>query len=101
MNKGVREGEEFTPLWEPFLGGAPKCGGPEQLWRGPQGCNPGTQKNWEPGGGGGAQNLALLFPSPASPFSLFFSLWGSSRGILVVFELRDPQMCIFFEKWSK
>ena len=34
-----------------------------------------------------------FFPSPAAKFVLFFPLWGSSRGILVVFEGRDPQMC--------
>ena len=40
------------------------------------------------GGAGGlrAQNFALFFPSPAPIFVLFLSFWGSSRGILVVFE---------------
>ena len=33
-----------------------------------------------------AQNFALFLPSPAPIFALFPSLWGSSRGILVVFE---------------
>ena len=44
-------------------GGAPKGGAP---------------KGWE------AQNFALFLPFPAT-ISLFLSLWGSSRGILVVF----------------
>ena len=53
-----------------------KGGGPE-LWRprrvgGPK--------------GGGVQNFAFFFPSPAGKFVLFFPLWGSSHGILVVFE---------------
>ena len=34
----------------------------------------------------GAQNFAFFFPCPAAKFVLFFPLWGSSRGILVVFE---------------
>ena len=34
----------------------------------------------------GSRNFALFFPSPAAKFVLFFPLWGSSRGILVVFE---------------
>ena len=36
-----------------------------------------------------AQNFALFFHFPPL-FSLFFSLWGSSRGILVVFEASVP-----------
>ena len=42
-------------------------------------------EGWGPEGWG-AQNFALFFPSPAGKFVLFFTLWGSSRGILVVFE---------------
>ena len=38
--------------------------------------------------------FALFFLSPTGKFHSFFSLWGSSRGILVVFVGRDPQMCI-------
>ena len=40
------------------------------------------------GGGqkGGRPKISLFFPSPAAKFVLFFLLWGSSRGILVVFE---------------
>ena len=34
-----------------------------------------------------AQHFALFFPSPATTFALFVSLWGSSRGILVFFFL--------------
>ena len=36
-----------------------------------------------------------VFPSPASMFALFLSLWVSSRGILVVFEVVGPEMCTF------
>ena len=46
----------------------------------------------------GAQHFALfLFSSPRSHFSLFFSLWGSSRGILVVFEAPGPPPCARLE----
>ena len=82
--------------------------GPEG-W-GPEGCGPKPRKSGGPKGGGpekvgarrvgarrvgaqrveprrvGAQNFAPFFPSPATKFVLFFPLWGSSRGILVVFE---------------
>ena len=34
-----------------------------------------------------------FFPSPATIFILSSLFWGSSRGILVVFEGRDPEMC--------
>ena len=40
--------------------------------------------------GGRGQNFALFFPSLAPIFALFLSLWGSSRGILVVFEAPGP-----------
>ena len=39
--------------------------------------------------------FSVFVPSPAPIFALFLSLWGSSRGILVVFESRDPQMRTF------
>ena len=42
------------------------------------------------------RKISLFFsPSPATIFILFFPLWVSFRGILVVFEGRDPQMCTF------
>ena len=65
--------------WGPE-GWGPELWGPEG-W-GPEGWGP---EGWGPGGWG-AQNFALFFPSPAAKFVLFFPLWGSSRGILVVFE---------------
>ena len=45
----------------------------------------------------GPPKISLFFlPSPATKFVLFFPLWGSSRGILVVFlKRRDAQMCTF------
>ena len=57
---------------------------------------PRTQKTWgnEEWGpeGWGAPNCALFFPLPPS-FSLFFSLWRFSRGILVVFLKRRAIKC--------
>ena len=53
----------------------PKGGGPES-----GALKGGGEEGW------GAQNFALFFPCPAAKFVLFFPLWGSSRGILVVFE---------------
>ena len=38
--------------------------------------------------------LRVFFPFPAT-VSLFVSLWGSSRGILVVFEAPGSQICTF------
>ena len=37
----------------------------------------------------------FFFPSPATVFFLSSLSWGSFRGILVVFECRDPEMCTF------
>ena len=34
----------------------------------------------------GGPKFRAFFPCPAAKFVLFFPLWGSSRGILVVFE---------------
>ena len=45
----------------------------------------GGEKGGGPKGEGGPKFRAF-FPSPAAKFVLFFPLWGSSRGILVVFE---------------
>ena len=85
-------------------GGGQKGGGPEG-W-GPEGWGP-TQKKWGPerwragkvegrkggghkGGGhkGGARRVKIsrFFSLSRRKFLFFFSLWGSSRGILVVFE---------------
>ena len=62
----------------------------KKTWtRGPKGGAPNPEKVGLPKGGAlegwEARNFALFSPSPASPFSFFFSLWVSSRGILVVF----------------
>ena len=43
-----------------------------------------------------AQNFALFFSSPTPIFILFFSLWGSSRGILVVFWSVGPSNVLVF-----
>ena len=48
----------------------------------PEGWKGGAPKGGAPKGG--AQNFAL-FSLSAAKFVLFFPLWGSSRGILVVF----------------
>ena len=58
--------------------------GPEG-WRalrvGPKG---GAPKGGAPTGGG-PKISRFFFPSPATKFVRFFPLWGSSRGILVLF----------------
>ena len=70
--------EEFGPegsgtaAWGPE-GRAPRWGGP---------------KVWGPKVGG--PKFRFFFPSPAPIFALFLSLWGSSRGNLVVFEAPGP-----------
>ena len=57
-------------------------------------------EGWGPEGvGWGAQNFALFFSSPAGKFVLFFPLWVSSRGILVVFDALGPEMCTFGVLW--
>ena len=63
-------GPEGHQGWGPKTKKKPKGGGPE-LWKGP--------------------NFALFF-SLFRPYlrSFFLSLWGSSRGILVVFEALGP-----------
>ena len=48
----------------------------------------GARKGWGPEGVGGPN--ALFFHLPPQNFVLFFPLWGSSRGILVVFEVPGP-----------
>ena len=65
----------------------------------PQRVGPKPRKNWAPKGGatkgGGAQNFAL-FSLSRHHFVLFVSLWGSSRGFLVVFvKRRGRQMFTF------
>ena len=47
--------------------------------------------------GWGAQNFALFFPSPAAKFVLSFPLWGSFRGILVVFLKTGTLKCARLE----
>ena len=92
-------------------GGARRNGGPKG--RGPRGVGPRPRKSYGPKDwgrkGGGPKGRALqrggskgggpktggpkfrgFFPSPAPIFVLFLSLWGSSRGILVVFEAPGP-----------
>ena len=74
-------------------GGGPNGGGPNG--GGPKGGEPEPGKSGAPKGGapkgggpngGGPKISRFFFPSPAGKFALFFPLWGSSRGILVVFE---------------
>ena len=60
--------------------GAPKGGAPK-------GGPPKPRKMWLPKGGENKISR-FFFPSPATIFALFVSLWVSSRGILVVFEAR-------------
>ena len=70
---------------------SPEGWGPEG-W-GPEGWGP---KMWGPEGWG-AQNFALFFPCPTAKFVLFFPLWRSSRGILVVFEAPGLSNCARLE----
>ena len=51
----------------------------------------GGEEGWASKGGG--PNISLFFPSPVTIFFLSSLSWGSSRGILVVFEARGPDMC--------
>ena len=57
----------------PFRVGAPKGGG---------------RRVWGP-------KFRAFFPSPTTIFFLSSLSWGSFRGILVVFEGRNPEMCTF------
>ena len=77
--------------------GARRVGAQTQKKWGPKGGGPkggaqkgGAQKGGAPKSGapkgGGPKISRFFFPSPATKFVLFFPLWGSSRGILVVFE---------------
>ena len=70
----------------------PEGWGPEG-W-GPEGWEP---EGWAPEGGG--PKISSFFPSPATKFVLFFPLWASSRGILVVFEAPGPELCEFGVLW--
>ena len=72
------------------MSGAPKGWGPEGVGQ----RRGGAAKGWGPEGWG-AQNFALFFPSPATIFTLSSLAWGSSRGIVVVFEAPGPRMCTF------
>ena len=45
----------------------------------------------------GGPKFRALFPSPAPIFALFVSLWGSSRGFLVVFESAGALKCARLE----
>ena len=61
----------------PHLGGHPKGGAPKGGGPNPEKVGPRRV---------GGPKFRVFFPSPAAKFVLFFPLWGSSRGILVVFE---------------
>ena len=80
------------PKGGPRRNGARRVGGPDlekvRAGWGPEGSGPAAWRleGWMPEGGG--PNISRFFPSPAPIFALFLSLWGSSRGILVVFEAR-------------
>ena len=79
----------------------PRGWGPEG-W-GPEGWGPERWRARRVGGpkGGKAQNFALFFfPCPAAKFVLFFPLWGSSRGILVVFEAPGRSIVHVWSSWA-
>ena len=48
-----------------------------------------------PPSAGHAPNVRVFFSVSRHRFALFLYLWVSSRGILVVFEGRNPKMCTF------
>ena len=48
----------------------------------------------------GPQISHFFFPSPAPIFALFVSLWGSSRGFLVVFGSAGAVKCARLEFWG-
>ena len=74
--------------WEPRRVGAPKGGGPEGCGAKKGGRGPKPEKSGGPEGWG-AQNFAFFFPSPATIFALFDSLWGLLVELLV-FEAPGP-----------
>ena len=80
VRRGVRRVGSNPEKVGPRRVGGPKGGGPKG--GGPK--------------GGEAQNFVLFFPCPAAKFVLFFPLWGSSRGILVVFEAPGALKCAHF-----
>ena len=75
-------------------GGAQKGGGPRRVEPQKGGAQKGgAQKGGAQKGGArrvGAQNFALFFPTSRHNFISSFSLLGSFRGILVVFEALGP-----------
>ena len=69
--------------------GPKPSGGPNPVG-GPKGGGPNPEKVGARRVGArrvGSPKFRAFFPSPATKFVLFFPLWGSSRGILVVFEV--------------
>ena len=87
-----RVGTQTQKRWGARRVGGTKGGDPNPEKVGARrmgGTKGGGHEGWGPEGWGperwGAQHFAPFFPSPAHIFFFFFSLWGSSRGILVVF----------------
>ena len=69
-------------------GGGSKGGEHEEWGARREARRVGGLKGASPKGGGpegGRPKISRFFPCPAAKFVLFFPLWGSSRGILVVF----------------
>ena len=64
-----------------------KGGGAGRVEKGGEG---GPKPRRSGGSKGGGPEISRFFPSPDAKFVLFFPLWGSSRGILVVFEAPGP-----------
>ena len=64
-------------------------------------CKPGAQTQWGPKGGGPKGGLSKIsrffFPLPPQNSFFFFPLWGSSRGILVVFLKAGALKCAHLE----
>ena len=91
-------GAQTQKKWGP--GGPPPEGwGPEEWGPKSGGRRSGGPKSGGPKGFAGPNILRFFSHLPPPIFTLFLSLWGSSRGILVVFLKRwDAQMCTLEEK---
>ena len=75
-----------------LFGGVPgRNGAVARVGGGPTGV---MSERWAPKGGG--TEISRFFP-PTTIFALFVSFWGSSRGILVVFEAQGPSKCARLE----
>ena len=88
-------GTQTKKKWGPERVGRRKVGGPEGVG-GPNLERVEPRKGGAPKGGR-PKISRFFFPFPATVFALFVSLWGSSRGILVVFGSAGAVKCARLE----